>query len=314
MMNLSIRGLGGVLALALAFGDTAQGDDRRACRAATAVYVTDVQTYQILRMAPDGSNAQILISGVDASDIDVDVAGEKIYWAQDDKHVQRANLDGSAVQRLAQGMPSPYGLALDLEARRVLWTNQLGNPRIQSSAFDGTHVRTLVTGKVADCCMIGLSVDPVSRALYWMDGYYGGKVMRSGLDGAKPVAIATTVGIANGIDVDPVGRKVYWTEYGNGPNDDVIRRANLDGSKVETLFDASDGLQTPQHIAVDPAAGKIYWTDLHAGRVQRANLDGTGLETIRSGMGYPRGIALLRSCGQDERRDREDPAPQPAKR
>jgi len=62
--------------------------------------------------------------------------------------------------------------------------------------------------------MIGISVDPVNLALYWMDGYYRGHVVRAYVDGGNPKEIATTVGIANGVDVDPVGGKVYWTEYG----------------------------------------------------------------------------------------------------
>ncbi len=264
----------------------------RACQQATAVYVTDVETRQILRMAPDGSNVQVLVSGVEANDIDIDIGARKMYWTDHDKDVMRANLDGSGVEVLLKDMPSPYCLALDLAGQRLLWTNQLGNPRVQSSTLEGADVRDLVPGKAE--FMIGISVDHVNRALYWMDGYYKGHVVRAYVDGGNPKPIATTVGIANGIDVDPAGGKVYSTEYGNGPGDDVIRRANLDGSNVETLFDASDGLQTPQHIAVDPTAGKIYWADLHAHRVQRGNLDGTGLETIREGMGYPRGVALVR--------------------
>ncbi|MBI5508468.1 MAG: AgmX/PglI C-terminal domain-containing protein [Deltaproteobacteria bacterium] len=262
------------------------------CQAAVAVYVADVETRQILRMAPDGSNVQVLVSGVEANDIDLDVGARKMYWTDHDKDIMRANLDGSEVEVLLKDIPSPYCLALDPEGQRIFWTNQLGNPRVQSSTLDGANVRDLVPGKAE--FMIGIAVDPVNRALFWMDGYYRGHVVRAHIDGGNPNEVATTVGIANGVDVDPMGGKVYWTEYGNGPRDDVIRRANLDGSSVETLFDASDGLTTPQHIAVDPAAGKIYWADLHAHRVQRANLDGTGLETIRDGLGYPRGVALLR--------------------
>src|SRR5688572_30806488 len=50
------------------------------CRKAVAVYFTDVQTRQILRMEPDGSAMQVLVMDVDAHDLDIDVAHRKLYW------------------------------------------------------------------------------------------------------------------------------------------------------------------------------------------------------------------------------------------
>lgn len=81
--------------------DGTDGPDR-ACQPTTAVYVTDVETRQILRMAPDGSNVQVLVSGVEANDIDLDVALRKMYWTDHDKDILRANLDGSGVEVLLE--------------------------------------------------------------------------------------------------------------------------------------------------------------------------------------------------------------------
>jgi hypothetical protein len=189
-------------------------------------------------------------------------------------------------------LPSAYCLALDLLGNHIVWTNQTGTPKIQRSSFCGNGVENLIPGD--GCCMVGIALDLADQRMYWMDGYYGGPVTRAGLDGSNPQVIGTTVGIANGIDVDSAAGKVYWTEYGNGPNDDVVRRANLDGSNLETLLTAANGLMTPQHIAVDPAGGHFYLADLHAGRVLRAKLDGSGVETLWQGSGYPRAIALDR--------------------
>ena len=52
-------------------------------------------------------------------------------------------------------------------------------------------------------------------------------------------------------------------------------RANLDGSAFETL---STGLNGIRRLALNSAAGKIYWSQ--PDRIVRANLDGTGQETI----------------------------------
>lgn len=80
-----------------------------------------------------------------------------------------------------------------------------------------------------------------------------------------------------GLTVDFPAGKIYWTEdFAFSP--DRIRRANLNGSRVETLIDT--GLSNPIGIAVDSSAGKIYWAEEDAGTISRANLDGSGSEVL----------------------------------
>ena len=79
----------------------------------------------------------------------------------------------------------------------------------------------------------------------------------------------------------------------------VIRRANLDGSNLETLLTASD-LGGVQEIALDVAGGKMYWTVRGPDtRIQRANLDGSELEVlVSSGLSDLHGIALDVDAGK----------------
>ena len=72
----------------------------------------------------------------------------------------------------------------------------------------------------------------------------------------------------------PTLDKIYWTQT-NG----VIRRANPDGSNVE---DVVTGLGYASGIAIDSIAGKVYWVDHALNGIQRANLDGTGIENLVS--------------------------------
>ena len=68
--------------------------------------------------------------------------------------------------------------------------------------------------------------------------------------------------------------KMYWSET-NGN----IKRANLDGTSVETLLSGAGA--SPTDIAVDGEGGKIYWLSINdTKRIQRANLDGTSQETL----------------------------------
>ncbi len=52
-------------------------------------------------------------------------------------------------------------------------------------------------------------------------------------------------------------------------------------------------------IGVSSGAGKMYWTDSLPGKIQRANLDGSGVEDlVTSGLGRPGGLALDPGAGK----------------
>lgn len=83
-----------------------------------------------------------------------------------------------------------------------------------------------------------------------------------------------------------------------------IKRSKLDGSDVATLLDLKalygPGNYSPRGVAVDSAGGKMYWTE-SSGRIQRANLDGTNVETLVSGLtgnGLRGGVALDVAAGK----------------
>lgn len=57
--------------------------------------------------------------------------------------------------------------------------------------------------------------------------------------------------------------------------------------------DVGTGLQKASGIALDSAGGKMYWTDFAAGKIQRSNLDGTGVtDLVTTGIYQPVRIAL----------------------
>src|SRR5580704_778950 len=84
------------------------------------------------------------------------------------------------------------------------------------------------------------------------------------------------------LQLDEKNRKLYWCDR-EGMR---IMRANLDGSKIETLLDTSEGDARPGKdikkwcvgIALDVEVGKLYWTqkgpdNAGEGRIFRANLE-----------------------------------------
>ncbi len=84
----------------------------------------------------------------------------------------------------------------------------------------------------------------------------------------------------DGIVVDVAGGHLYWTTMGGVSADDgTIERADLDGSHGATVVPAG-GTFTPKQIKLDAIHRKLYWSDREGMRIMRANLDGSGVETL----------------------------------
>src|SRR6201995_636685 len=103
--------------------------------------------------------------------------------------VLSANPDGSDLNTiLVQGAGKlPDGLAVDVEAGHLYWTN-MGNPTandgsIERSDFDGKNL-THVVPSGATFTPKQLQLDEKNRKLYWCDRE-GMRVMRANLDGSQ---------------------------------------------------------------------------------------------------------------------------------
>ena len=82
---------------------------------------------------------------------------------------------------------------------------------------------------------------------------------------------------------------MYWASDGG------LLRAINDGTNLQTLVTFATGGCFQIKIALDVEGGKMYWTDSGvrgAGKIQRANLDGSNIKDIITGLPFPYGIAL----------------------
>ena len=164
----------------------------------------------IQRTELDGSNTEVLVTGVGPLwKFALDLAGGKMYWMEDNDPVggkskqfkgtiRRADLDGSNVEDLIDGIRSPwyFDFALDVDRGKMYWIDN-------SYEEDESRIST---------------------------------ILRADLDGSNVEVLVTGISTQQ-LVLDVIGGKMYWTDWGRDywSPDGTIQRANLDGSNAEVL-------------------------------------------------------------------------------
>ena len=198
-----------------------------------------------------------------------------------DNCVVSLNTDGSDRKVIVTGCRYPDGIAVDVAAGHIYWTN-MGNPTandgsIERADLDGRNRKSIVP-QGGTFTPKQLQLEKKSGKLYWCDRE-GMRLMRANLDGSNietlvdtsqgdprpgPDATKWCVGVA--IDVD--GGKVYWTQ--KGPDNAGKGRMFRAGIEIPTGQTASnradievlyDGLPEPIDLDLDLNNRVMYWTD-----------------------------------------------------
>src|SRR6267143_2111882 len=140
--------------------------------------------------------------------------------------------------------------------------------QVLSANPDGSDLKVIVSEgrRIPD----GIVVDTEAGHLYWTNmgnpNANDGSIERADIDGRNASHIVSNGGTftPKQLQLDRKNRKLYWSD-GEGMR---VMRANLDGSKIETLVDTSQGDARPGKdakkwcvgIALDIEGGKFYWT------------------------------------------------------
>lgn len=256
----------------------------------------DFASGSIRRVNTDGTGlSTILDVGGGLWGLETDLAAGKMYWTDVNNFaIRRANLDGGGIEDLVTtGLEFPSGLGLHLGTQQLFWGDQTAEV-VGRAGINGENPEVIRSTAFHR----GIAVDSVNDKLYWSTSIsqFKGEILRSNLDGSGLETVVTSNDARfkpAQMALDLAGGKIYWTDYVV----DVVRRSNLDGTNIETLFVAPFN-RNPRGITLDLAGGKVYWgQDIEIeglpGKIMRMNLDGTQPETIIEGLGLVNEIVFV---------------------
>jgi DNA-binding beta-propeller fold protein YncE len=154
---------------------------------------------------------------------------------------------------------------------KVYWVNILDSftNKIQRADLDGNNVEDILTSSVTSFCL-----DNEGEKIYWTN-FVEGAIKRADLNGNNIEDVLTGLSNPNNVDIDASTGKIYWTSFDTNTK---IHRTNLDGSNTEEILDI--GTNSIVDLELDIDSGKIYWRTSQPGTIQRADLDGSNLETL----------------------------------
>lgn len=200
--------------------------------------------------------------------------GDNLYWM---------DLDGGGVEVVSAGLGISERLAVDYVHSKLYISRWSASAQIMVYDLQtGGAVQPFRDGP-GDGGQ-GLAVDPDTSTIY-LGLYYGG-VYRMEMSQAgiwiqlvSPASLAPLLGQRGQLQIDPADRHIYFRTAFNSHCDlcRYIWRVDFDGNNLIKIIQANGG----DALALDLTERKMYFSNVPGNyMVMRANLDGSGVETI----------------------------------
>jgi hypothetical protein len=241
------------------------------------VYFTD-SWQNVKKVGPNGTVETVVADFEQTKGLAIDPSTGTLYWAS--AEIERVNRDGTGREAIVIGaLANALGMDIDRVNGKIYWAdNQAFGGSISRANLDGTNFETVIF----DYSPLSMAVDPIGGKIYWNANSFNLK--RANLDGSNVEVIIANQPTLGDIELDLIERKIYFDQSIFGIRH--IRRANLDGSMIQTVADPADhsgGLA----LGLDVIGRKIYWgqcgEDTPEGvrcAMKRSNYDGSGKELV----------------------------------
>ncbi|MBN2610430.1 MAG: T9SS type A sorting domain-containing protein [Bacteroidales bacterium] len=236
----------------------------------------------------DGSHVQTLIDSLympAGLAVDNSVSPPEIYISERGRsRIIKIAANGAFLAELITDIPGIHDIELDLGLRKIVFISDTYSLDAVSRAdMDGlnSNIEDLYISTGTSYHYLGLSIDPPNERVYWIrnnsacaDVIYGMNYDKTNL---QNIIVHPKNKLIGPWDIDVYDNKIYWTDC--GLNEDIIYKANLDGSGIDTVIQDVNTL----FFAIDASDSKIYWNDNQV--MGRSNLDGTERDTLVTGIG-----------------------------
>lgn len=236
----------------------------------------------------DGTGKQNVINDF-VEGFALDSAGAKLYCTYDIfDEIFSINTNGSGRATVADITSTPTDIVLF--DGRFFWFDRAYGDYLYHSALDGSNQQVLASKSVYRPTRF--VADTVQNWLYWINSPSSfqsdnsAAIQRARFDGTGVQNVVPAAKLDGPYDlaIDMVNQKLYWTDTGDG----VIRRANADGTNVETIV---SGLSAPVDLELDLVNNRLFWTDWSAKNIVRTDLSGAQKTVLVQNLNQPWGLA-----------------------
>jgi len=247
------------------------------------IYWTEHGTGRIRSARLDGGDVRdVVAGGLDGPiGLALDPSAGRLYWSSDrdfPRRIQSMQLGSGQIEDLVVGedVNRPGGIAVDGKHGKLYWlesvSGRVRRANVDGSSIDELHEQRLLAG-------FGIALDLEGGRLYWTD-LANSTLQAADLEDDGLGDVVTLLGpddeldAPTGLALDAATGQLYFADAGARK----IRRTNRDGSFVEDVLTARDGLIEPRGLAID--AGRIYFADQGTDSIGSAKLDGSDVRTL----------------------------------
>lgn len=248
----------------------------------------------LYQMDLDGSDLQVVSREIGTvNDLIIDMAQKKIYLTHWDQPAQIRVLDLQNIGDIkvfSDGLTDGLqGIAIDPSGTNMYLGLYYAGVYVMKMDQAGDWNQLVDSSSLSP--MLGqrgqLQIDPAKRQIYFRSAFNGecGEcryIWRVDFDGNNLTKIVKANG-GDALALDLSEQKMYYTDY---PGDYTIKRANLDGSAVETLLTLPEPYRFCKIMVLDVPHRKMYLSLYNNGSpsdkraIARANLDGSDYEIL----------------------------------
>ena len=229
--------------------------------------------------------------------ITVDPKRRKLYWINSLGRIQRANLNGKQIKTLVQNRSDPENLIVDVQGRKLYWTE---GPIILRANLNGKKIQTVLTASSATGQVYRIfNITIAGHKIYWQQseqdetkykiddptamafGYPGARILCANLNGSDIKELSVSKGVlSSDFAVDAAGETLYYlTGVSLISFTPHIIRLDLNNSEEEIAvyyeFPIGDPRRLALGVSLDAVAAAPLSRSLAAPQV--ATPDQTGL-------------------------------------